>query len=45
MSDAKLVNLVKTCCFPSNVGGFEKRRLWFVATWMSGKQHQSKCSN
>ena len=34
-------------CFPPNVGGFEKSRLCYVpcvATWMSGKQRHSNCS-
>jgi len=31
----------KVCCFPPDVGGSEKGRLCYEATWMSGKQRHS----
>jgi len=36
---------LKLHCFPPNVGGSERSRLWCVSTWIPGKQRHSKCSN
>jgi len=42
--NAEFIFWWKVYWIPPNVGGCEKSRLCYVATWMWGKQRHSKCS-